>query len=194
MSNATLSIEEQIVAAIRRMMRAVDLHSRRLLEEHGLTGPQLAVLRAAAGDRLTTVSTLARMVHLSQPTVTGIVDRLERHGLVERARSAADRRAVHVRVSASGQRVLEQAPSLLQDRFRQELGKLREWQRTQMLATLQHIAAMMEIEDLDASPVLVAGSMEAHALPDFALALQHRDRSAPTAAPGLAEEAGGHTQ
>ena len=43
-----LSMENQIVAAIRRIMRAVDLHSRRLAEEHGLTGPQLATLQAAA--------------------------------------------------------------------------------------------------------------------------------------------------
>ena len=66
-----LSMENQIVAAIRRIMRAVDLHSRRLAEEHGLTGPQLATLQAAASLGESSTGTLARAVHLSGPTVTG---------------------------------------------------------------------------------------------------------------------------
>ena len=40
-----LTHEDQIVVAIRQIIRAVDLHSRRLVQAHGLTGPQLAVLQ-----------------------------------------------------------------------------------------------------------------------------------------------------
>ena len=132
---ASLSAENQIVAAIRRIIRAVDLHSRHLVEEHGLTGPQLATLREAARLGKTSISALARTVHLSQPTVTGIVGRLERRRIVERSRDDADRRTVNVTVTVEGHRVLDQAPSLLQDRFRRELAKLREWEQTMMLAT-----------------------------------------------------------
>lgn len=159
------STETQIVAAIRRIIRAVDLHSRRLVDEHGLTGPQLAVLREAAALGRTSVSALARRVHLSQPTVTGIVDRLERRGLAERCRDSEDRRSVNVNVTVAGHKVLNRAPSLLQDRFRRELAKLREWERTLTLASLQRIAEMMEAETLDASPVLVAGPVDAAAEP-----------------------------
>ena len=158
-----LSSENQIVAAIRRIIRAVDLHSRRLVEEYGLTGPQLAVLREAGRLGHTSISPLARAVHLSQPTVTGILDRLERRGLVERRRNAADRRAVNVTVTAEGHKILNRAPSLLQDRFRHELTKLREWELTMTLASLQRIAEMMEAETLEASPVLVAGPVDAAA-------------------------------
>ncbi|HRX84918.1 MAG TPA: MarR family transcriptional regulator [Phycisphaerae bacterium] len=155
-----MSAEDQIVAAIRRIIRAVDVHSRRLVEEHGLTGPQLAVLREAARLGRAPVSAIARAVHVSQPTVTGILDRLERHGLVERHRDDADRRAVIVTVTVPGHQLLNRAPSLLQDRFRRELMKLRDWERTMTLATLQRIAEMMEADSLDASPVLVAGPLE----------------------------------
>ncbi len=156
-----LSMDNQIVAAIRRIMRAVDLHSRRLAEEHGLTGPQLATLQAAASLGESSTGILARAVHLSGPTVTGILDRLAKRGLVDRARDGQDRRSVTVTLTHSGQEVLAVAPSLLQDRFRRELVRLEEWEQTMILAMLQRIAAMMDAESLDASPVLVPGPVDA---------------------------------
>jgi DNA-binding MarR family transcriptional regulator len=158
----SLSIEDQIVAAIRRIMRAVDLHSRHLAEEHGLTGPQLATLQAASrlGEASST-GALARAVHLSGPTVTGILDRLAKRGLVERARNGQDRRSVTITITRPGEGVLAAAPSLLQDRFRAELERVEDWERTMILAMLQRIAAMMDAESLDASPVLVPGPVDA---------------------------------
>ena len=157
-----LSMENQIVAAIRRIMRAVDLHSRHLAEEHGLTGPQLATLQAASrlGDASST-GALARAVHLSGPTVTGILDRLAKRGLVERARSGNDRRSVTITITPQGEEVMAAAPSLLQDRFRAQLARVEEWEQTMILAMLQRIAAMMDAESLDASPVLVPGPVDA---------------------------------
>ncbi len=157
-----LSIEDQIVAAIRRIMRAVDLHSRHLAEEHGLTGPQLATLQAASrlGEASST-GALARAVHLSGPTVTGLLDRLAKRGLVERARSGNDRRSVTITITPQGEEVMAAAPSLLQDRFRAELARVEDWEQTMILAMLQRIAAMMDAESLDASPVLVPGPVDA---------------------------------
>ena len=60
--------------------------------------------------------------------------------------------------TAKGLRLLESAPSPLQDRFRSEFSKLEEWEQTQMLASLQRIAAMMDAEQLDAAPVLTTGA------------------------------------
>ncbi|MFQ5489650.1 MAG: MarR family winged helix-turn-helix transcriptional regulator [Phycisphaerae bacterium] len=158
----SLSIEDQIVAAIRRIMRAVDLHSRHLAEEHGFTGPQLATLQAASRlGKASSTGALARAVHLSGPTVTGILDRLARRGLVERSRNGQDRRSVSITITPRGEEVLAAAPSLLQDRFRAELARVEEWEQSMILAMLQRIAAMMDAESLDASPVLVPGPVDA---------------------------------
>jgi DNA-binding MarR family transcriptional regulator len=140
---------------MRQITRAIELHSRRLVDEIGLTGPQLAVLREAVRLGPVPIGELARAVYVSQPTVTGILDRLERRGLVERCRAQQDRRAVHVSATAAGQELLDQAPSLLQDRFRRELRKLEQWEQTQMLALLQRIAGMMEADTVDASVALM---------------------------------------
>ena len=152
----SLELEDLIVAAIRRLMRAVDLHSRRLVDEYGLTGPQLATLQEAAKAGPVAASALARAVHLSSATMTGILNRLEKRGFVERARGEMDRRTVMVSITDIGREVLARAPSLLQDRFRQELSGLETWEQMMMLANLQRIASMMDAEALDAAPHLVA--------------------------------------
>lgn len=156
-----LSVEDQVLAALRRITRAIDLHSRGLMQQVGLTAPQIAALQAIERLQPITAGALAKSIHLSQATVTGILTRLETRTLVSRVRSDADRRTVVVELTAQGQTVLENAPSLLQDRFRRELLKLQEWEQTQMLATLQRIAAMMDAEDIDAAPVLAAGAATA---------------------------------
>lgn len=158
--------ESEIVASIRRIVRAIDLHSRRLVEACGLTAPQLATLAAVARLGGSSIGALARAVHLSQPTVSGILDRLERQDLVRRERSQVDRRSVMVTVTPDGERVLEKAPSLLQDTFRNQLGRLEAWERTWLLSALQRIAAMMDADALDAAPLLDTGALSGEDAPD----------------------------
>ncbi len=154
---ASSEVEDHIVASIRRIIRAIDLQSRRLVDRFKLTGPQLATMREAQKLGDPTISALARAVHLSQPTVSGILNRLERRGLVERRRSEGDRRSVVIRVTEEGERVLDEAPSLLQERFRAELARLEDWERHWMLAALERIASMMDAEGIDAAAILETG-------------------------------------
>lgn len=153
----SLPPEDQIVASIRRIMRAVDMHSRQLIERHGFTGPQLATLHEAARLGPSTPSALARAVHLSNATVTGIVTRLERRGYLVRRPGERDRRTVRVEITDLGREALSRSPSLLQDRFRARLRALEEWEQNLILATLQRVATMMDAEELDAAPHLMTG-------------------------------------
>lgn len=159
----SLSLENQVIVALRRITRAIDLHSRGLLHEYGLTAPQLAALKAIGELQPVTIGGVARAIHLSQATLTGIVSRLEKRGLVTRTRSGVDRRSVEVSLTEAGLELRETAPSLLQDRFRNELLRLQEWEQNQLLASLQRIAAMMNAEGIDASPVLTPGMATATA-------------------------------
>lgn len=156
-------IEDEIVASLRRIVRAIDLQSRRMVDACGLTGPQIVVLREAGRLSGSSVGALARAVSLGQPTVSGILDRLEAQGLVRRKRSRTDRRAVSVTVTAAGARVLRSAPSLLQDQFRARLSQLEDWEQTQMLALLQRLASMMDADALDAAPILETGTLGSEA-------------------------------
>jgi DNA-binding MarR family transcriptional regulator len=151
---------DQILSALRRVIRAVDLHSRQLVQSHGLTGPQALVLKAVRHERLS-AGTLAERVSLSQGTVTDILNRLEQRGLVTRLRSDTDRRRVMVELSPAGRDCLASSPPLLQDRFASRFEELEQWEQTQLLASLQRIAAMMDAGDIDAAPVLSSGSVRA---------------------------------
>jgi len=155
----TLSSEQQIVASLRQIMRAVDLHSRRLVESCGLTGPQLTTLQLAARLGNATPSIIARRVHLSQATVTGILQRLESRGLIARQPSTTDRRSISISVTSAGQALLDAAPSLLQDQFRDQLRTLEPWEQQMILATLQRVAGLMGAEKIDAAPHLLSQTM-----------------------------------
>ena len=84
---------DQILVALRRITRAIDLQSKRLLKETGLTAPQLVVLRALEREGPLPPSKIADRVSLSPATVTTIVERLTRLGLVERRTHPTDGRA-----------------------------------------------------------------------------------------------------
>lgn len=151
---------EQVLVSLRRIIRAVDLHSRLLLHRHGLTGPQLAVLKTLADLGEVTVGDLAKQVHLSQGTVTGILDRLVRRDFVVRQRSEVDKRRMLVAATPAAAAVIRDAPSLLQEHFIREFGKLADWEKSQILSSLQRIVAMMEAEAIDATPMLATGLID----------------------------------
>lgn len=81
--------------------------ARRLTKEqaarHGLTGPQLSVAKILEDLGDLSLSELSEKINAQNSTVTGIVDRMEREGLVERKRSAEDRRVVHIRLTKKGE-------------------------------------------------------------------------------------------
>lgn len=141
---------DDILAAMRRIIRALDLQSRQLVRSHGLTGPQALLLKEVTLAGELTVGQLAERVSLSQATVTDILLRLERHGLVERQRSSEDKRRVLVHVTVAGRRLMKTSLPLLQEGFLDKLNQLQEWEQTQLLASLQRIADMMNAQQFEA--------------------------------------------
>lgn len=150
-------LEESILRSLRKVSRAIDLHSRRLVATYQLTGPQLVCLRQLKGSPGMTPTQLARAVALSNATITGILSRLEARGFVEREKSAADRRRVLLRLTPTGDTLVEQAPSPLQERFARALDELPEANRTIIDTVLKQIVEMMGAEEIDASPVFATG-------------------------------------
>ncbi len=143
-----VDVSGQAMQAIRRIIRAIELHSRRMAQRHGLTGPQLVVLRELSRLPSTPVGDLARRVSLSHATVTDILDRLQVRGLVERSRDVEDHRRVLVRPTESAAALLQKVPTIVQERFSEQLSRLADWEQTLILSSLQRVASMMESEAL----------------------------------------------
>ena len=148
-----------MLIALRRVIRAIDVHSRSLVQTHGLTGPQSLILREIISAGALTPGELARRVSLSQATVSDIVKRLENKCLLRRTQDQVDRRRVLISATAEGKKLQASAPPLLQETFVRRFQALNDWEQTLLLSSVQRIAALMDAEDLDASPVLTSGAL-----------------------------------
>jgi DNA-binding MarR family transcriptional regulator len=137
----------QLLKAIRRLARAVDIQSRRIDRELGLTLPQYIVLAAVGDLRNGTSREIAAAADLSPATVTGILDKLEAKGLIERSRSRIDRRSVHTRLTDAGSGTLARLPFPLGADFELAFAALPAERRAQMIAALNLLA------DLAAPPI-----------------------------------------
>jgi DNA-binding MarR family transcriptional regulator len=134
---------QAVLKSIRRITRAVDIHSRRTDREAGLTLPQLIVLRCVGSLGEVTSRLISDEADLSPATVVGILDKLEGKGLIERYRSKIDRRIVHTSLTDKGRIVLEMAPSPLGTHFERAFGNLPRSERKQIGDVLSRIAEMM---------------------------------------------------
>jgi DNA-binding MarR family transcriptional regulator len=148
------AISRNVLLALRQIIRAMDIRSRELERMVGLTVPQLVVLKQVSEDGESPIGRIAKQVSLSQATVTTIVDRLALRGLIRRERDDSDRRRVMIALTDAGAEILERSPAILQEQFLERFAGLESWEQTQMLATLQRIAAMMDAHTLPAAPIL----------------------------------------
>ncbi|MEA2077550.1 MAG: MarR family transcriptional regulator [Candidatus Marinimicrobia bacterium] len=151
----TNNFEFRILIAIRRVIRSVDVYSRKIHAELGLTTPQLLCLDALKKNDHMITKELAKTVNLSESTVIGIIDRLEAKQYVLRNRSLEDRRKVYLTLTEAGKGVLQETPSLLQDKFSFALAKLDKDEQNTITLSLERIVELMEAEDLVVSPNLL---------------------------------------
>ncbi len=154
---------EELLVSIRKVIRAIDLHSKQLNKSSGLTSPQLLILQEIARIKGVTASQVAKQINLSAATVTNILDRLESRGLIERVRSSEDKRRVGLFLSEQGRNSLIDAPQLLQEHFISQFCSLADWEQSLLLSSMQRIATMMDANELDAAPVLELDSMQVSA-------------------------------
>jgi len=138
------------------MMRGISTHSKRLAHETGLTVPQVVCLQAIAEGPKdgSSISDLARRVSLSPGTTSRVIERLVRAGLVERRRRVRDRRLVAVSLTAPGRERMEAMPPLFHDGFLKRLQSLSVEERRQIQSTLDRVVDLMQVADVDASPIL----------------------------------------
>lgn len=172
----THNLETEVLVALRRIVQAIDQHSSRLGKEFGLTTPQLLVLQTVAATQEQPIRAISAEVNLSQATVTSIVDRLERRGLLCRERSGTDRRKVYLVITETGRALLAKAPKPLQENFLLRFDRLRDWEQHQVVAVLKQVAEMMGARNLDAAPLLDTGDVtRGHSMPGTPVDLEPVD-------------------
>lgn len=153
----------RILQSLRRIIRAVEIHSRKLTAEYRITGPQLVCLLTIGEKGKVTVRELADNVYLSPSTVVGILDRLEKKGLIHRERDREDRRLVNIMPTEEGLALANNSPSPLQDKLAEALEQTPELEQVTIALSLERIVDLMEAKKIDAAPMLQTGPIEGNA-------------------------------
>ncbi|WGW03529.1 MarR family winged helix-turn-helix transcriptional regulator [Tropicibacter oceani] len=150
---------DESLVAIRRIMRATELFGRRLAQEAGLTAVQLRVLQIVAEQGHATPTEIAMRMGVTQATVSALIKKLEKFGMLERKRSEVDRRQTNLHLTDLGRDKVKGAPDALQQRYVQQFEALEDWEQAMTVAILERVASMLDAEKLDASPVLSVGEI-----------------------------------
>lgn len=119
--------------------------SRRLSKDeaqrHGVTPTQLSVLKLLNEIGDLSLSRLSTQIRAHNSTVTGIIDRMEAAGLVERAQSEEDRRVWIIRLLPAGRKIAEGAEVSPWETLRDAIGSLNKAEQGQLLALLKKLAS-----------------------------------------------------
>ncbi len=152
------AFEQRLIRGLRHIAHLLYIHSRLLVRRCGLTVPQFLVLDALVRGGEQSAGTLARSVSLSPATISGILNRLEERGLVERARSRADRRWVLIRPTGEARRILTPELSLLSEEFAGRLGSLNGAERQALLDAIDKVARLIGEPPAGVTPAELIGA------------------------------------
>lgn len=145
-----------ILIQIRKIVRSINLDSKKLEKDYGLSIPQLLSLTylSECQDYQCTQLELRKYLNLNSSTVTGIVSRLIKKGYVAKLPPKQDKRSTQLSLTEDGLEKLKSSPSLLQERLINRLSKLDQKELETVQKGLTILVKSINAETMDASPIL----------------------------------------
>ncbi len=149
-------LTKAIVGSIRQLYRAVYLDAAKTGRRFGLTASQSGVLRTLFHNGSMSSADLSRKLFVTPSNITGIIDRLEKKGLVERVRKETDRRVSLITLTPSGADVSGMLPDPIEKKLISRLAHLDTRKVERLQEAMEEILAMVGGEDLSDSPIEIA--------------------------------------
>ncbi len=145
-----------VLTHLRRIIRSVNLESKRIEKEYGISIPQLLCLKFLNGRPQFQAShkEIKDFLSLNASTVTGIINRLERKGLVAKLPRRDDRRVSYVTITAKGADILNNPTDLIHERISKKLRRLTPAQLDELKSAIHLLTNFLELGELDASPII----------------------------------------
>jgi MarR family transcriptional regulator, organic hydroperoxide resistance regulator len=141
----------EIMQSLRRIFKAIQDYSYEVSDKFGTTGPQLWALKTISQNEILSLGELGRRMYLHPSTITGLIDRLEKKGLVERDRDQTDRRVIKVRLTSKGKGLVKRAPNPIQGKMIYGLRKLKRKELNSIHHSVQKLVEVMEVQDVKAT-------------------------------------------
>ena len=145
--------------SVRKIVRAINLESKRVEKNFGISIPQLLTLKylKEKPDYKTTMRSLREFLSLNASTVTGIVSRLETKGYVARLPDPSDKRSTPIVLTSKGDDLIKKTNTSLHEKISKNLEALNDQEYEAIVDSFQTIINFLNIEDLDASPIITGG-------------------------------------
>lgn len=149
-------LDNAIIIQMRQIVRSINLESKKIQKQYGVSIPQVLCLNfiKESPNYQSTQREIRNYLNLNASTITGIINRLEKKGLVARLPKLGDRRVSNIALTADGQKLLDNLPPLLQDKLTEQLNDLPYEKVSRIKNALNDLIDLLNIKDLDASPVL----------------------------------------
>ncbi|PNG59052.1 MULTISPECIES: homoprotocatechuate degradation operon regulator HpaR [unclassified Variovorax] len=114
---STTFVHRNLPRLLLQAREAVMAHTRPSLREHGLSDQQWRVLRVLGEHGMVETGRVAREAFILGPSLTGVLARMERDGLIRRARDPADQRRTVVEATPKGMRMVRQLSRSIEDHY-----------------------------------------------------------------------------
>jgi DNA-binding MarR family transcriptional regulator len=132
--------EQEATLSILRTSDQLQIRFSRLLREHGLTPSQYNILRILRGEgKPLPILEIASRTITVVPGITGLIDRLEKAGFVNRLRCEKDRRVIYVALTEQGTRSLAALDEPLLALHRKLLGHLSQGELKDLIRLLEKV-------------------------------------------------------
>lgn len=128
---------------IRKISRIIRCEMVRLSQSCGFTAPQVAVLRFVGENGPVTLSHISKEIGLGNSTTSGIVDRLVKHGMLNRARSDSDRREVYISTTEEARKFRDKIFSYKEQLFENLTSRMSEEDKLQLIASLNKVYSIL---------------------------------------------------
>lgn len=146
-----------ILINLRKILRSINLESKRIQKEHGISIPQYLCLNYLCKQKefKSTSKEIVKHLNLNASTVSGIITRLEAKGFVAKLPNIGDRRSSDIYLTAVGHQTVNEIPALLHEKLSRKLEKLPLSNLQMLQDSLNILVEFMEVEDIDASPLII---------------------------------------
>lgn len=145
-----------ILIKIRKIVRSINLESKKIQKEYGVSIPQILCLNFLheSPNYQATQGEIKKFLNLNSSTVSGIINRLEKKGHLARLPKSGDKRVVNIALTSAGDKLLNAIPSLLHEQLTEKLNELNNKKVLQVEEGLDILIKLLNIQEVEASPLI----------------------------------------
>ena len=140
-----------VMESLRRIVRAARMSTTAAERDVGVSMAQLFVLRQLAGEPGQSLKDLAARARTTQSSVSEVVARLVKRGLVARRAASSDRRRAELTITPRGRALLDRAPETIQERLLDGLRRLDRAERQTLARGMEAWLRASGLEDVPAT-------------------------------------------